>query len=387
MKIRLTAHRHAAFGAAVLASAALPAGHALAWGHSGHVFIGEAATSALPKDLPNFVHTAMATYDIGELAAEADVSKSSGDAGTPSSDVHDYERDPGHYIDLDDSGYDVPASGYPEVSALNITNLLAPGQGRRDFDTLLRSNTPTSFTYQETQYAGYLPYNMTDQWQQIRKDFAYFRAFKAAIANPATAASDRAYFQKELTLRTTLTIRDIGYWAHFVGDASQPMHVSIHYNGWGSYPNPQGYTTQPIHAPFEGAFVKAFITEADVAGAIKPYTSCAAITKQPSCSGIEPRVRVYLQQTLASVIPLYDLTKSLGGVSGSTVNPWTTTTPTQAQKDFVIARLAAGATEMRDEIVDAWRSSNTIYVGYPLIKVSDIESRAVVWSASAFAGD
>jgi hypothetical protein len=368
--------------AAVLAIAALPAGRALAWGHSGHVFIGESAIAALPKDVPLFVRSFASIYDVGELAAEADVSKDSGDAATPGSDVHDYERDPGHYIDFDDSGYDIPYTGYPEVAALQLQNLLIPNQGRRDFDTLLRANTPPSFSFQETQYTGYLPFNMTDQWQQVRKDFAYIRAFGAAIANPATAAPDVVYFQKELTLRRKITLRDIGYWAHFVGDASQPMHVSIHYNGWGNYPNPNGYTTSPIHAPFEGYFVKAFITEADVAGAIGAYTPCPAFTGLSSCAGIEPRVRTYLQQTLNSVIPLYELTKALGNG-----DPWTTTSPTPAQKAFVVARLAAGAQEMRDEIVDAWRSSDTIYVGYPLIKVSDIESGAVVWSANQFAGD
>ena len=387
MKNHPVTPRSMACAAAILALAAAPAERAFAWGHSGHVFIGEAAAGALPQEVPHFVRDSMAIYDLGELAAEADVSKDSGDAATPGSDVHDYERDPGHYIDLDDSSYVIPYTGYPEVSALQLQNLLAPNQGRRDFDTLLRANTPSTFSFQETQYTGYLPYNMTDQWQQIRKDFAYYRAFTAAIANPATAPADRAYFEKGLRIRRPLTKRDIGYWAHFVGDASQPMHVSIHYNGWGNYPNPQGYTTQPIHAPFEGYFVKAFITEADVATAIGPYTPCPADTGLDACPGIEPRVRTYLQQTLNSVIPLYDLTKSLGGVAGSTVDPWTTTSPTPAQKAFVVARLAAGAQEMRDEIVDAWRSSDTIYVGYPLIKVSDIESGAVVWTADAFAGD
>jgi hypothetical protein len=160
------------------------------------------------------------------------------------------------------------------------------------------------------------------------------------------------------------------------------MHVSIHYNGWGPYPNPKGYTQSGIHAAFEGYFVKNFITQSAVQADIGPYRSCETVTGLASCAGIEPRVRWYLGQTLATVIPLYDLTLALGNG-----NPWTTTTPTADQKAFVAARVAAGAQEMRDEIVDAWHSSDTIYVGYPLIKVSDIESGAVVWTANEFAGD
>jgi hypothetical protein len=371
--------RRALFAATLLAGS-LAAGHALAWGHTGHVLIGELAVANLPNEVPAVVRNTAAVYAIGELAAEADVSKDSGDAATPGADVHDFERDPGHFVDLDDNGYVAPAPGYPEVAALQIDNLLIPYQGRRDFDTLLRQNGATPTT--ATQYSGYLPFNMVDRWQQMRKDFAYYRAFAAAVANPATAAADRLYFRQELELRKKLLVRDIGYWAHFVGDGSQPMHVSIHYNGWGPYPNPNGYTEAPIHAPFEGYFVKSFITAADVQNYIGRYVSCEQDTGLASCAGIEPRVRVYLRQTLATVIPLYGLTKALGGD-----NPWTTTAPTTLQKSFVAQRLAAGAAEMRDEIVDAWHSSDTIYVGYPLVKVRDIESGAVVWTASAFAGD
>jgi hypothetical protein len=366
--------------AATAFAALLPAQRALAWGHTGHVFIGESAIATLPKEVPGFVRSAGAEYFVGEVAAEADVSKSSGDAATPNSDVHDFERDPGHYIDFDDAGYTLPTSTYPEVAALQLSNLLIPNQGRRDFDTLLRQNGATITT--ATQYSGYLPFNMTDAWQQIRKDFAYYRAFTAAIANPATAPSDRVYFQNELEVRKRLTLRDIGWWAHFVGDASQPMHVSIHYNGWGPYPNPNGYTQSPIHADFEGYFVKNNVAQSDVQGAIGAYQSCEQVTGLASCAGIEPRVRTYLGQTLATVIPLYQLTLELGNG-----DPWHTTTPTPDQKAFVVSRLAAGAQEMRDQIVDAWHSSDTIYVCYPLIKVTDIESGAVVLTANLFAGD
>jgi len=31
---------------------------------------------------------------------------------------------------------------------------------------------------------------------------------------------------------------------------------SIHHDGWGAYPNPQGYTEEKVHVPFESAFVR-----------------------------------------------------------------------------------------------------------------------------------
>jgi len=43
-------------------------------------------------------------------------------------------------------------------------------------------------------------------------------------------------------LREKITLHDIGIWSHYVGDASQPLHVSVHLNGWGNFPNPNGYS-------------------------------------------------------------------------------------------------------------------------------------------------
>jgi len=85
-------------------------------------------------------------------------------------------------------------------------------------------------------------------WQQIRKDFAYWRA-----ATP----EERTWFEADRRLREKLTIHDIGIWSHYVGDGSQPLHISLHFNGWGDYANPNGYTnSKKIHAYFEGEFVK-----------------------------------------------------------------------------------------------------------------------------------
>ena len=47
---------------------------------------------------------------------------------------------------------------------------------------------------------------------------------------------------------------DIGLLSHFVGDGSMPLHVSIHYNGWGPFPNPNGYTEERVHVPWEGPY-------------------------------------------------------------------------------------------------------------------------------------
>ena len=47
-----------------------------------------------------------------------------------------------------------------------------------------------------------------------------------------------------------------------------------------------------------------------------------------------------------------------------------------AGKAFAVARLAAGAGELRDLIVAAWAASPNATVGYPGVKVADVESGA-----------
>jgi len=53
----------------------------------------------------------------------------------------------------------------------------------------------------------------------------------------------------------------------------------------------------------------------------------------------------------------------------------------------VIERLAAGASEMRDQIVDAWRQSTQITVGFPLVRVSDIEAGTAIVTPGTFGSD
>jgi hypothetical protein len=330
----------------LLTTAPFTAGQAWAWGHTGHVSIGLVAADALPKEVKSFLRNDEAEIEISEWNAELDVSKTSGN-------IHDFERDPGHFLDISDDG-----------SIAGVTSITSMPSSRRDFDTAMRGASPTN-----TQYGiGYLYYSLVDGWQQVRKDFAYIRAYSVGLKT-AKSFADKSFFQTQLELRRKLTLRDIGVWGHYVADASQPMHVSVHFNGWGNFPNPNNFTNAPIHAPFEGSYVKQFVKPEAIKGALPPYRDC-------SCE-IEVREAQYLQATLAEINETYQL---------AAVSNNYTTRNSQALK-FVTQRLAAGAAELRDQIVDAWRSSATWVVGFPLINVADIESGKVKVNRDSFWSD
>ena len=364
-----TVRRRTAAPLAAIASFALLAapGQAWAWGHTGHVAISQIAVLNLPAELPAFLRTPRAAGQIGELGPEPDISKSTGVINGVNGSgslrtalaVHDAERDPGHYIDIDDAG--LVLGGAVALTALPAT--------REAFDAAQRG--ATSPAGQDQYSAGYLPYTMIDGFQQVRKDFGIWRALSTGLRT-AESDADRAYFRFQLQLRQELIIRDIGYWSHFVADASQPMHVSVHFNGWGNYPNPNGYTTAPIHAPFEGTFVHSFIDFTAVNAQIRPYTDRGVTT-------IEQRVPLYLAETLSQVAPTYQAALSSGNDNYQTAQPM--------EVAIVQKQLAAGASELRDEIVDAWRQSEQITIGFPLVRVTDIENRVVPMTTTTLASD
>lgn len=326
---------------ALVLAAVATENRAWAWGHTGHVEIGAVVADSLPWQIKAMLDWRSADSAIAEWNAELDVSKGAGQ-------THDFERDPGHYIDIDDAG---KVLGGVDFNAMPVS--------RRDYDTALRAGGQTQYG------AGYLYYSMIDGWQQIRMDFAWMRALTVGLRTASNRA-DREFFQEQLDLRRRLLLRDIGVWGHYVADGSQPMHVSVHFNGWGNYPNPNNYTNAPIHAPFEGSFVKSFVGERAVRAALPRYRDCG-------CQ-IEQRVHDYLLTTLGTVERAYQLAPSTSNY----------TTPTPAAVGFVTQRVAAGAAEMRDMVIDAWTASGDWTVGYPAIKVSDIESGKVKVTRDSF---
>ena len=320
--------------AAVLALAlAAQATAAWGWGATGHRLLAVAAVQALPPELPAFVRSPDAQTEIGELAREPDRWKGAGE-------IHDKDRDPAHFVDLDSRGL---VLGGPSIDALPPTRLEYQ-------KALVAAGTDEG-------KAGYLTYALVDGWQQLVHDFAYWRVLAAAEAR-ATTPERRAWFAEDRRRREQLILRDLGVWAHYVGDASQPHHTSIHYNGWGPYPNPEGFTQAKVHGPFEGAFVRANVTAPMLKGAMAPPNVCTA--------AIEACVVAYIKRTNATVIPYYRLEKAGGFRPGD-----------PRGQAFAAERVAAGAAELRDLTVAAWRASAGSQVGWRPVSVADVEAGRV----------
>jgi len=314
--------RAAAFAIALMVASS-PA--ARAWGTTGHRIVGEVAMESLPDDVPLFLTTPGAVATIAQLGPELDRVKGAGYS-------FDRDEDPAHYLNVGD---DRRIAGTVPLSALP--------SDMEAYAAALREGGSDPYK------AGYLPYAIADGWQVLRKDFAYWRAFDY-LARNAKAAKDRAAFTSERLLREQIVIYQLGIWSHFVGDGSQPLHVSAHYNDRG------------IHAPFEGAFVRAHVTAAAVKRLVPdggPRPPEASIDQR----ALLQEIGLFLRASNDEEPQLYAIARRGGFAHAS---------PDAVA--FATARLADGARELRDLIVLAWDDSVHESVGYPAMRLTDILS-------------
>ena len=292
-----------------------------AWGLTGHTIIGQAAMAHLPTELPAFLRTDTAKNEIVYLQSEEDRLK----LGESDEEAWTREWTTDHYVDIGDDG---------KIGGTFLLNDLPPTRDKFS-EALERANPPV-----DPYDVGFLPYAILEGYEQVRTDFALWRM-----------AAARGGADKEVAMREKLVIHDIGIFSHFVGDGSQPLHVSVHYNGWGDYPNPNGFTeSKSTHSNFEEAFVDRFVPLRDVTPLVGSAVDLPAIPL--------PDIEQYLAATDAQVVPLYWLEKSGAFVVDGP------SSPARAKGvRFAAGRLAVASRMLDSLILAAWRTSADLKAG------------------------
>src|SRR6202044_3563471 len=103
---------------------------------------------------------------------------------------------------------------------------------------------------------GLQPWETDEVWERLKAAMRQYRFMKAAGQDTKPVEAAIIFYA--------------GWLGHYVGDGSQPLHVTVQYNGW-TGPNPNGYTTEHrIHSQFEGTFVSANLAALDVKSKITP---------------------------------------------------------------------------------------------------------------------
>jgi hypothetical protein len=263
--------------------------------------VNRLAATYLPKDVPAFLRNGNALDTMEYLGPEPDRWRNRAEAELNAAQA------PEHFIDLEyaDLLGELPKKRYDYVRALTKAQVSHP-----DIEM-----TPEK--------VGLQPYVTEEVWQRLKVGMREYRHLLAAGEDTKPAETAILYYAAWL--------------GHYVADGSQPMHVSIQYNGWVG-PNPNGYTTEhKIHSLFESTFVSANVKPADVA----PLVAAS----QPKLLDDEwTDYLSYLRHSATLVEKTYQLEKA-GGFAGA---------GTPEGKAFTDERLAAGAIELRDMIYTAW---------------------------------
>ena len=295
----------ATVAALVVAAAATYGAHELyAWGDHGHRIVGSAAAAALPGAMPKFFRDAGA--QLSYLNPEPDRWRERGERTLDG--ALEGATAPDHFIDLE---------MIPE--AMRAGTLAAPDRYAY-VDSLEKAGVPAATV-------GALPFRILEMTQRLRVGFRLWRK--------APNATERAWIEQRI-------INDAGVLGHYVADGSNPAHTTIHYNGWAKgQPNPNGYATDTrFHSRFESQFVQARIRLGDV----QP-----GVARAPRVfTDLRPAIVAYVQESNRLVDTLYAIDKR-AAFNAETTAP--------ENKRFAAARLAAGATMLRDLWWTAWVTS------------------------------
>jgi len=282
------------FAAGVVVSMLFSPTSLFAWGEKGHVIINRVAIDAAYPKLPEFMNTDREHVIFNGF--EPDRWRTEG--RSPMNIAQEVD----HYFDSEQWG---SFSTLPEDRYSFIKQLT-----ERKGDLRI----------------GYLPYAIIENYGRLVNAFRYWRNAK----NPADRESLSAN-----------AVYVAGVLGHYVGDGSQPMHVTIHLNGWSTrVPNPKNFTTEPgIHSRYETAYVNAAI---DI-NSVKPN-----VRIPDRLPNVWDSIKQYLSYSFAELEPMYEMEKA------GEFNP---EKPRAKGTEFIAAELSRASTMLAALWYTAWLES------------------------------
>lgn len=259
-----------------------------AWDYPVHRAIHQLALNALPADYPAFIKAPAAQARILFLAGEADRWRN-----TPEN-TFKHANGPDHYMDMEDlEPLGLPPEKWSPFRYEFVAQLadararhaasLPPIDQARNFD-------------KTRELAGLLPWAINEYYAKLKSGFSYLKALEL-YGSPEEIANAQQNI-----------IYVMGVMGHFVGDATQPLHTTKHFNGWVGE-NPNGYTTdRTIHQWIDGGFYEQVGLDVNIlSGLMKPATVLKV--SGGKADDIFPAIRDFLRENHRLVEPLYRLDK------------------------------------------------------------------------------
>ena len=317
-----------------------------AWDYAGHRIVNQLALAALPADFPAFVHDPAAEERIAFLAGEPDrwrnvpdlIMRQSGGSWAD------------HYCDMEQ----IPNAGldFATVPSFRYDFIVAFAAGRAAHADKFPAIDPAKNADHTREWPGFLPWAATEYYTRLRSAFMYLKVFEE-LGTPDEIANARAD-----------AIYVMGVMGHYVGDGAQPLHTTIHHDGWVGA-NPGGYvTTGGIHSWVDGGIIgKAHITAASITARVVPAPPISLAARPAGREPVFVALTDYLVAQNKLVEPLYRLEKDgkLGndkvtmGADGKAIRE--SRPMTDEARGFVEGQLLKGGEMLASIWVTAWRNA------------------------------
>ena len=305
---------------------------ALAWDYEGHRLVNQLALASLPTNFPAFVRTPAAAERIAFLAGEMDRWRN-----TPDLPLKHYSF-PDHYIDLEElADYGLkpellPVFRYDFVAQLalirkaHLEKFPEPEAGRNEDHT--------------RQLVGLLPWAIAESVGKLKSGFSYLKTFQEHGGTPEEIANAEANI-----------IYVMGVMGHVVGDASQPLHTTVHHHGWVG-DNPHNYSTRgSFHSWIDGGYFNKIggANLREMQNKLRPAQLVAINGGAAKPEEMFQAAVLFIIEQNKLVEPLYQLEKD-GKLSGEGVNGL-------EGKAFLQAQLVKSGQLLGDLWYSAWQQA------------------------------
>lgn len=303
-----------------LAALAGSAAAALGWNAHGHRTVTYLALDAMPADMPAWLREAAARDRIAHQSGEPDRWRGMRMAALS------HENAPDHYIDLEqlaDFGLTLDT-----VPPLRNEYLKAMILAKHEHPQRVRPYDAARDEDRTKEWPGFLPHAIAEHYAKLAASFKTVRILEALGEPESSPRLQQARANAEYHM---------GVLAHFVGDAAQPLHTTVHHHGW-TGDNPEGYTTEyGIHSYIDGR-----VLEIHALG----YESLRGSPVAPAAVEHDDPwrdVSAYIARSFEHVEPLYRLHRD-GGMEAA------------AGKAFIAERLTDAAGMLAGLYSAAWEA-------------------------------
>lgn len=264
-----------------------------AWDYHGHRTVNQLALASLPADFPAFAREAAAIERVAFLGGEPDRWRNAPDLTLK----HSGGSWTDHFCDLEyltDAGLDLQT-----LTSFRFEFVVQFAAGRAANADKFPAVDPTKNADRTREWPGFAPWAITEYFGRLRSGFSYLKVYEE-LGTPEEIANAKANL-----------LYVMGVMGHYVGDCSQPLHTTVHHNGWVG-DNPNGYSKWPgLHSWIDGGLLaKAGITFDGLAPRVTPAPAISLLPREDGRDPMFVAVMDYLIAQHKLVEPLYQLEKA-----------------------------------------------------------------------------